>query len=202
MKKPESICIFGDSTSWGAWDLEKGGWASRLWFHLAKREGDEYVELYNQSISGGTTDTILKRLESEATVRKADALIFQTGGNDASYEHTPGNYIVKPDIFRGNITEIVRQAKKITDRIVFFDLKNCDESQTMPVPWADIYYANKDMDIYSEIMQDICKKEGVLFLEMPFLENEDFDDGLHPNASGHEKVFVRVRDFLIARAWI
>ena len=56
MKKPESICVFGDSTAWGAWDTEKGGWVSRLWLHLARgSESDEYCEVYNLSISGGTT---------------------------------------------------------------------------------------------------------------------------------------------------
>jgi len=89
MNKIESICVFGDSTAWGAWDLEKGGWVNRLWFHVAKRSGDTYVEIYNQSISGGTTETILSRFESEAKIRSADAIIFQTGGNDASYEHAP-----------------------------------------------------------------------------------------------------------------
>ena len=81
MNKIESICVFGDSTAWGAWDLEKGGWVNRLWFHVAKRSGDTYVEIYNQSISGGTTETILSRFESEAKIRSADAIIFQTGGN-------------------------------------------------------------------------------------------------------------------------
>jgi len=30
----------------------------------------------------------------------------------------------------------------------------------------------------------------------------DSDDGLHPNAQGHEKVFARVRDFLKENGWI
>ena len=94
MKKPESICIFGDSTAWGAWDMEKGGWVNRLWFHVAKRDED-YVEIYNQSISGGTTETILERFENEANIRGTDVIIFQTGGNDASYDK-PGNFMVQP----------------------------------------------------------------------------------------------------------
>src|SRR3972149_1795612 len=97
MNKPKSICVFGDSVAWGAWDLEKGGWVSRLWFDTAKREGDDYVEIYNCSISGGTTNTILERFENEAKIRNADALIFQTGGNDTSYENKPGNYLVVPE---------------------------------------------------------------------------------------------------------
>src|SRR3989344_250824 len=107
MSKARSICVFGDSMSWGAWDMEKGGWVTRLWFYVANREREEYVEVYNQSISGGTSETVLSRLESEATIREADALIFQTGGNDASYEHTPERYMVPIEKFRANIEEII-----------------------------------------------------------------------------------------------
>ena len=34
------------------------------------------------------------------------------------------------------------------------------------------------------------------------LANEDLEDGLHPNASGHEKIFIKVRDFLAKHKWI
>lgn len=202
MNKPKSICIFGDSTAWGAWDMGKGGWVNRFWFYVAKRNGDDYVEVYNCSISGGTTKTILERFENEAKIREADALIFQTGGNDASYEHAPDNYLVTPDKFRENLEEIIIRAKKITGNIIFMDLKNCDESKTMPVSWIDIYYTNENIKKYSEIMQEICNKNNVLFLDIELLNNDDFDDGLHPNAKGHEKIFNQVRDFLIEKKWI
>ena len=197
-----SICIFGDSTAWGAWDMERGGWVNRLWFYVAKREGEDYLNLYNLSIDGGTTETILARFESEAKVRNADALIFQTGGNDASYEHTPGNFLVAPDKFRSNLEKIIKRAKNITNNIIFMDLKNCDESKTMPVPWIDFYYANENIKKYSEIMKEVCQKNNVLFIDLDQLDSEDFDDGLHPNASGHEKIFVKVRDFLQENKWI
>ncbi|MEA1963419.1 MAG: hypothetical protein U9M94_04270 [Patescibacteria group bacterium] len=36
------------------------------------------------------------------------------------------------------------------------------------------------------------------FIEMfDLLNDEDLEDGLHPNSDGHEKMFKRVRDFLI-----
>lgn len=200
MKKPESICIFGDSIAWGAWDIEKGGWVNRLWFHVAKRDKD-YVEIYNQSISGGTTETILKRFENEAKIRGADAIIFQTGGNDASYGK-PGNFMVPPERFRNNLEEIIKRAKKITDKIVFMDLKNCDESKTTPVPWIPIYYTNENIEKYSKIMEDVCNENSVSFLDVGLLNNEDFDDGLHPNAEGHRKIYEKVKDFLIKNNWI
>src|SRR3989344_636977 len=202
MKKPKSIYIFGDSTAWGAWDMEKGGWVNRLWFHVAKRDGDNYVEIYNCSVSGGTTETILERFENEAKIRGADALIFQTGGNDAAYENKPNNYLVSPEKFRENLEEIIKRAKKITNNIIFTDLKNCDESKTMPVPWIDIYYSNENIKKYSDIMKKVCGKNNVLFLDIEQLENEDFNDGLHPNTVGHEKIFNQVRDFLIKNQWI
>jgi lysophospholipase L1-like esterase len=201
MNKIGSICVFGDSTTWGAWDMEKGGWAERLWFHVAKRTGKDYVTIYNLSVDGGTTETILARFESEAKIREADALIFQTGGNDASYEQTPGDYLVVPDKFRANLEEIIRRARKITDNIIFLAEKNFDESKTMPMPWG-IYYSNENIQKYSEIMKNVCRRNNVLFLDIEELANEDFDDGLHPNAIGHEKIFIQVRDFLTEKRWI
>lgn len=202
MKKTTSICIFGDSTAWGAWDLEKGGWVNRLWMYVGIREGDDYAEIYNCSVSGGTTDTILKRFENEAKIRNADALIFQTGGNDAAYENTPGNYLVSPEKFKSNLEEIIKRARKITDKIIFMDLKNCDESRTTPVSWIDIYYTNENIEKYSKIMEEVCRENGVDFMDIAKLENEDFEDGLHPNASGHEKVFRQVKEFLVNKNWI
>lgn len=191
------ICIFGDSTAWGAWDMEKGGWVNRLWLHVGNRSRDDYMEIYNLSISGGTTDTILERFESEAKIRNATTLIFQTGGNDASYEHTPDNFLVTEEKFKSNLQKIIDRAKKITDSMIFMDLKNCDESKTMPVSWADIYYTNKNIKKYSKIMEEVCKENGVLFLDLPALDDSEFTDGLHPNTAGHKKIFEVVKSFLI-----
>jgi len=201
MKKPESICIFGDSTAWGAWDMEKGGWVNRLWLFVGKRD-ENYVEIYNQSVSGGTTETILERFENESKIRNADAIIFQTGGNDAAYEHESNNFLVQPEKFRENILEIIQRAKKITDKIIFMNLKNCDESKTMPVPWIDIYYTNENIQKYEKIMQEVCRENSILFLDVGLLNNEDFDDGLHPNTEGHQKIFEKVKNFLVENGWI
>ncbi len=201
MKKPESICVFGDSTAWGAWDLEKGGWVQRLWFHVAKRDED-YVELSNCSVSGGTTKTILERFENEAKTRKSDALIFQTGGNDGAYRDTPDNVLVGIEEFRQNIQEIINRARKITDKIIFMDIKNCDESRTMPVWWENFFVTNENIQKYKNVMNEVCAKNNVLVIELPELANEDFDDGLHPNAKGHEKIFQTTKDFLEKNNWI
>ncbi len=202
MKKPESICIFGDSTAWGAWDFEKGGWVNRLWLDIGNKNSDEYVEFYNCSISGGTTVTILERFESETKIRNGDALIFQIGLNDSSYQAIPNNFLVPIEKFKENIIEIIKRAKLITDKIMFINLKNCDESKTMPVSWINIYYTNENIKKYSNVIEEVCKENNVLFIKIPELENLDFADGLHPNNIGHEKIFRQVKDFLIQNNWI
>lgn len=201
MKKPESICVFGDSTAWGAWDLDDGGWVNRLWKYIGIREED-YVELYNLSISGGTTETILERFEKEAKIRNADALIFQTGGNDAACPHGTNEHNVSPEKFEQNIREVIEKAKKITDKILFIGFKNCDESKTTPVSWVNIDYRNSDLEAYDAIMKKVCIEFGVLFCDFKPLDNKDFEDGIHPNAQGHEKIFIQIRDFLTQHGWI
>lgn len=194
----KSICVFGDSTAWGAWDKEKGGWVNRLWLYLAQVNSE--TELYNLSISGGTSETILQRFENEAKIREADILIFQTGGNDAAYEKTEDNYLVSPDKFRRNIQEIIEKAKKISDIIVFIGFKNVDESKTKPVPWREVYYTNDNIKNYNHVMKEICEKNNIFFLEIyALLENDDLDDGLHPNDIGHQKIFEKVKDLLLSK---
>jgi lysophospholipase L1-like esterase len=190
-----TICVFGDSTAWGAWDTEKGGWINRLWLLFAEKREDA---IYNLSVDGGTTETILERFESEAKIREADALIFQSGGNDAAYEHEAGNFLVPLDKFEENVEEIIKRAKKITDRIVFISFKNVDEARTKPISWRDIYYTNENIKRYNDAMEDICVKNNVSFLSIfGLLSNGDLDDGLHPNTEGHKKIFEKVKDFLI-----
>jgi len=203
MKKPASICIFGDSTAWGAWDMEKGGWVNRLWLDVANKEDPNYVEVYNCSISGGTTETILERFESEAKIREADGLIFQSGGNDSCFIGKNGLNQIPIDKFRDNLKEIVKRAQSITDNMIFIGFKDIDESKTNPVSWGDIYYTSSEIKKYDDVMESICKEKNIPYLNIfGLLNNEDFDDGLHPNAEGHHKIFEKVKDFLIKNNWI
>lgn len=197
-----SICIFGDSTAWGAWDMEKGGWANRLWFYTGEKTDCE-CEIYNLSISGGTTETILERFESEAKIREADALIFQSGGNDSYLKGKNGPNQIPVNQFRKNLQEIIRKAKNITSNIIFIGFKNVDETKTMPVLWEDIYYVNVEIKKYDEVMKDVCKENNIPYIDIfGLLENEDFEDGLHPNTIGHKKIFEKVKNFLEENKWI
>ena len=74
-----------------------------------------------------------------------------------------------------------------------------DEKKLNPIPWnIDICYTNKNIAIYNLAIKNFCKKNNLSFIEIfDLLDDKDLADGLHPNSDGHEKMFVRVRDFLI-----
>jgi len=101
------------------------------------------------------------------------------------------------------LEEIIKRAKKITQNIIFIGFNHADESETTPVSWKDIYYKNENIKKYNGIMKETCEKNNVLFLDIfALLNNENLEDGLHPNASSHEKIFTKVRDFLAKNKWI
>lgn len=192
------INIFGDSIAWGAYDRE-GGWIDRLKRYLLKSPND-YDEVYNLGISGDSTEELLRRFRIENEARESDLIIFAIGTNDASYFKPRNENWVPMDKFEKNLLELIAQAKKFTNEIVFVGLLRANDAITAPAPWAtDFYYYNKNIEIYNNKLKEICEKNKLLFIEMQdLLSNEDLEDGLHPNSIGHEKIFLRVKDALEA----
>lgn len=192
------ICIFGASTTWGACDLEKAGWANRLTMSLASKS-DYDIEIYNLGVSGNTTNDLLERFNAEAKARHPSLIIFSIGDNDSVYIASKKTQDVPIEQFESNLQELVKRAKKFTDKIVFLGGKKVDESQTTPIPWlTDYHYTNENIILYDKKIKEVAEKNNVFYLRMFDLLDikNDLDDGLHPNAQGHQKMFERVKDFL------
>lgn len=191
------INVFGDSITWGAYDIE-GGWANRLRKYLEER-ADDYFEVYNLGISGDSTADLLNRIGVESDVRNPNTIIIAIGANDASYIKSKSDNYIPIAEFKNNLIEIINEARNFTDEIVFVGLTKVDESKTVPVPWnEDVCDTNESASAYNTEMKDICTEASVPFIEMmDLLEDEDLSDGLHPNSVGYEKMFLRIRDFLL-----
>jgi lysophospholipase L1-like esterase len=121
------------------------------------------------------------------------------GINDACYINSEDNQWVPLPKFESNLEELVRQARNFTETIIFVGLTKVDESRSMPIAYAygNYYYGNERGILYDAKIKEICEKNKLLFIPMrDLLSNEDLYDGLHPHSQGHEKMFLRVKDFL------
>ena len=191
-----NILIFGDSITYGAWDYDKAGWVNRLRMKLDKN--DNYYNVFNLGIPGNTSDNILKRLEFELTCRydihAKTIAIFSIGINDSQIIGNTNNINIKK--FRDNIN-LINITKKYTKNILFIGLTNVDEKKVSPLPWNNnISYYNKEIILYDNVIQNICKEHNIDYLKLfNTLNNDELEDGLHPNSKGHEKIYKKVIDY-------
>ncbi len=190
----ETICVFGASIVWGAYDSEKGGWVNRLRLFL----GDK-ADVYNLGISGDTTNDLLERFDAEAKARQPTIVIFSIGTNDSIYNAQTGKQLVPLEEFGKNMQKLVDKAKKFTKKVVLMGCMSVDESRTRPIPWVKSYhYINQTLMQYDRKIKEVAEKNNVQYLPVSgLLQNDELEDGLHPNAKGHEKIFAKVKEFLI-----
>lgn len=192
------INIFGDSIVWGACDSEMGGWANRLKNYLNSK-AEDYFEVYNLGVGGNNSEELLKRFSNENAARDPNTIMIAIGINDSQYINSKDNPYVSLQKFEQNLLELIEQAKKFTKEIIFVGLTKIDETRLMPVPWDETrYFDEENAALYNAKIKEICGNNKLLFIEMlDSLNDDDLEEGLHPNSKGHEKMFLRIKDFLI-----
>jgi len=187
------ICIWGDSITIGFSDYEKQGWVNRLRYYLNKED----FSVYNLGISDDTSEELTNRFEVECKARNPDVILFAIGTNDT--QQINNNPIVSLDRFEKNLNFLINSAKKYTNKIGFIGLTKVTEEKTMPIPWnTKIYYDNKNLKIYDNKLKQTAENSNLPYLYMfDLVEDDELEDGLHPNSKGHEKMFKKVKGFLI-----
>lgn len=191
------IVVFGDSIAWGANDGEELGWVNRL----AKFYKDEdNISMYNCAISGDSSEDVLFRfdIESEARYREKEdynIVIFAIGINDTQNIRKKGEYNVSIEKFRDNLNTLILLSRKYYDKIVFIGLTNVDEKKTLPIPWSpEKSYYSVDAMMYDRVVKEVARRSHAEYIPMFDIPTELMDDGLHPNAKGHERIFQRVKE--------
>lgn len=195
-----NICIFGDSIAYGAWDAS-GGWVDRLrsFLHgrtLASRFQD-YFFVYHLGIPGNTTRDVLRRLTTEATARESHVIMFAVGMNDARYQDRAGTPLVPYAVFMQNMKKILAEAKRLAKTVVVIGLTPVDEEWTMPFE-EDFFFEQKNVERYDAGLQKCAALAGAHYVPVwaALDVKKDLEDGVHPNAAGHEKLSAVVQDFL------
>ena len=190
------IGIWGDSITYGVGDSEKGGWVERLKVFLWKKRE---IDVYNRGVGADRTDDVIKRFEVECKAILPEIVIFSIGINDSVYICERNNPKVSIRKFRKNIKKLIGLAKKYAGRIIFIGLTSVDDKKTMPVPWnRNKSYENAIIAKYDNLIKEVCKENKLLFIPMfELLNKKELFDGLHPTPKGYEKMFNRIKKFLI-----
>ena len=187
-----NIIVLGDSIAWGAFDHSKGGWVERLKTHLFDYE----CFVYNCSISGNTSNDILKRMNSEIECRKDDidgtGIIIAIGANDCGFGNG-GKKEISEEQYQTNIRKIYHRAKKITDNILFVGLTPIDDKKTNPVAWdSNLNYSHSVTKQYNYILEIFCSARDISFCSLIDLKTKSFSDGCHPDEETHNEISFRV----------
>lgn len=202
------IYCFGDSITYGAWDIERGGWANRLRAHLDDiqlKDDSKYYLCYNLGIPGDDTSGLAERFEFEMSQRKKRdkgeevVYIFAFGSNDAFYMPGKNTYAVSKEAFQSNLKHVIEKAHTVSRKILFVNAIPCDEALCAK------RYAGKDkerlsvhIEAYNELLSEIGRTYSIPVIDAysAFTKN-DFntlmsEDGLHPNEKGHQVIFEAV----------
>ncbi len=202
------VFVFGDSITYGCWDLEEGGWVNRLRKFLEGRY-DNDVLVYNLGVSANKTVDLLKRakFEIESRIKEKDinevTILYEIGLNDSQYVINKGHRVPIDD-FRKNIESLINIGQNY-GKVLFVGLTPVDESKTIPLSWdKSKIYKNEFIRKYDKVIRETCKKREIPYIpifdemqKVPNFENELIEDGLHPSSKGHELIFKIVRNHLI-----
>ncbi|PIP52722.1 hypothetical protein COX08_04875 [Candidatus Beckwithbacteria bacterium CG23_combo_of_CG06-09_8_20_14_all_34_8] len=190
----KNICIFGDSVTRAS--FIKDSWVNLLSQFLIKKYSGDDIEVFNLGINGDNSKDIVKRFGLEAKCRKPQDIIFAFGINDSSFQDE--KQTVNEVSFKKNVLTLIKQAKKITDKIYFIGLvlghKRWLEAGLMKfiMPSYSIQKAKQ----YDSIIKQIAQENNCIYIYlMDKLDDNDFIDGLHPNITGHKKMFSEIKKY-------
>ena len=186
MKK---IAVWGDSISRGVVDEEKGGWVNRL-----REQIDQLgisTEVYNLGISGEKVKDVLDRFKREFNeLNKPDTVIIAIGINDSPHKYHKATEI---SIFESRYEKLLLDSKKRTKKTILVGITNVLDNHT-----SGHGYTNTNIKKYNTVIKTLAKKHDIKFVDLEgiVLEKDLRADGLHPGATGHQKIYKKVSEVL------
>jgi len=205
MGRERLVLVFGDSITWGAWDPE-GGWVQRLRRYMEAKDKVEknYTAIYNLGIDGDDSTGVRKRFEPEARTRLFEGaevtMIFAVGINDSRMDEQTGETKTPVRRFSSNLAVIFARATRMTQKVYCVGLTRVNEKKTRPTMWnANVSYINDVIKRFDDALKITCRNSCVPYIPVSDVfdtEKHLDDDGLHPNAKGHELVYEKVKTAL------
>lgn len=183
------VLFFGDSITRGCDDSE-GGWVERL------RKSYGPTIFINLGVDGDSSSDVLARFNKDmdyhANADEPMAIVFSVGFNDTRTKS--GISFSSQERYEQNLAELLKRAKKYSDKILFVELTPCNESHSNPVEWGDTGYTNTRIKQFNATLRKFCEQNGVNLVDTfeTFSEamgkTELLPDGIHPNDEGHQLI--------------
>lgn len=184
------IGAWGDSITYGAGDTEALGWVGRLRRELYESESG----IYNRGICGDSTTDVLKRFEIELESIEPTVIILAVGINDSKFPEGGAENKVPIGIFKDNIKQLASKAKSKSKKVILIGLTEVNEQEIE----SSSVFQNDIIRKYDDCLQELAHDENIDFISMRgVLDTQaDLEDGLHPNATGYEKMFRTILPFI------
>lgn len=201
------IYAFGDSITYGAWDMGTSGWATKFRAYLDSRHDEPTYYFYPLGIHGETTDGLKKRFDNEleARRRKDDTtytFIFAYGANDATWLTDRERFKAAIDDFEKNLQYVINHAKDLNAEIFLIEITPVNEEHSANLVSRNKSCLNEYVDNYNKRLRTVAESSSVNLIELnqkfynAGLDQVLVKDGLHPTQSGHEIIFEHVKNAL------
>ena len=181
------IGVWGDSIAWGASDHELGGWVARLRLYIDNEHGG-WPEIYNLGVDGDKVGDVLNRFDAEHQARKIDVAILAVGINDSPHDSHPKGTTLES--FEKKFNELASGCLLVSKKLIVLGPTNVDDKHP-----ARRGYSDRTIKPYANIIQKVATKNKLTYVDLwgVFTKDDLKLDGLHPEASGHEKIFQKVK---------
>jgi lysophospholipase L1-like esterase len=206
------ILIMGASTVYGVGGAH-GGWADLVKLHLheemyAKNMVSEAHEVHIFAKPDATVhfvvDTYERYIADYRRNNRKTVVILSIGMNDTKAIDSPDNYLNTPQAYKQSMTALLNGLAKITDAVLCVGFASVDESRTSPKlnPFTGkhSYFTNKRIQMFNAAFEEAVNSSdaNATYVDLVTQTGDDWPksclsaDGLHPNDTGHRRIFDKL----------
>ncbi len=183
--EPTRVLVFGDSLS-AAYRLPiEQGWVAQLERRLEARAPESF-EIVNASVSGETTSGGLSRLPEILETAEFDWVLLELGANDGLRGLPLGR-------IETNLQALIDRAEASGAEVVLLGIMlPSNYGPAYAEPFREMYATlakTNDLPALPFLLEGIADDRELMF-----------DDGIHPNAAGQERVLGNVWE-VVAPLW-
>lgn len=198
----------GDSTTYGALDLEMGGWANRL--HVAMlneaRGFDDSTLVVNRALPGYTLSTTLRNAKENMKYFRSighTTAVLQAGMNEVKIHRHSTTPLVPARLFGEQIARFCSIAFEQDCAPILVGPPPIDTTRDTPT-FSGAVIKDELLVEYGEIMRGVADRMGIPYIDTRKvfadtggpLQELLAPDGYHPNALGHAVLAAEVYNAL------